>query len=90
MGCFKDLIKNTCLRMDLLSSPVTLRTNKQPVHETIMGGIMSAVVLGIFYYFLYLQMMTMLNKLTISYSEGVTDNVSSSSVINSFPFAVSI
>ena len=35
-------------------------------------------------------MMAMLNKLSISYNQGVDDNVHSTSSITSFPFAVSI
>ena len=46
--------------------------------------------MGLFYYFLYLQLFDMINKLTITYSSGVGDNVDSTSAITSFPFAVSI
>ena len=86
----KDLFENSILRMDLLSAAPTFRTRKQPAYETILGGLLSIMVLGAFYYFLYLQMSDMFNRLTISYNTGLTDNVGSSSAINSFPFAVSI
>ena len=86
----KDLLVNTIWRCDLLSAPPTFRTRQQPVYETVFGGILSLIVLGVFYYFLYLQLSDMLNKLTISYSSGLDDNVSSTSAITSFPIAVSI
>lgn len=78
----KDLFENSIMRMDLLSAAPTFRTRKQPAYETILGGLLSIMVLGAFYYFLYLQMSDMLNRLTISYNSGLTDNVGSSSVIN--------
>lgn len=65
---FKDLMENTILRMDLLSCAATFRTRKQPTYETIIGGIFSFLVMGTFYYFLYMQLSNMLNKLTITYS----------------------
>ena len=65
---FKDLVKNTLWRADLLSAPPTLRTRQQPAYETILGGVVSLVVLGVFYYFLYIQMNAMFNKLTIVYN----------------------
>ena len=86
----KDLIQNSVWRMDLLSATPTFRTRQQPVYETVFGGLLSIVVLGFFYYFLCLQLHEMLNKLTISFSQGVDDNVSSTSAITSFPFAVAI
>ena len=86
----KDLIKNSIWRMDLLSAPPTLRTRQQAAYETIFGGILSIIILGAFYYFLYLQLSDMINKLTISYSAGTDDNVHSTSSITSFPFAVSV
>ena len=85
-----ELANNGILRMDLLSAKPSFRTRQQTVYETVMGGIMSIIVLAVFYYFLYTQMMTMLNKLSISYNQGVDDNVHSTSAISSFPFAVSI
>ena len=78
----KDLFENSIMRMDLLSTAPTFRTRKQPAYETILGGLLSIMVLGAFYYFLYLQMSDMLNRLTISYNSGLTDNVGSSSVIS--------
>jgi hypothetical protein len=65
---FKDLIENTILRMDLLSCPATFRTRKQSTYETIIGGILTFLIMGTFYYFLYIQLSDMLNKLTITYS----------------------
>ena len=87
---FRDFVSNSILRMDLLSAPPLLRTRKQPAYETIFGGLLSIVVLGAFYYFLYLQLDMMFNKLTITYSQGVNDNVDSTSTITEFPFAVAI
>ena len=71
----KELLQNTIWRCDLLSSPPTFRIRQQPVYETVFGGILSIIVLGVFYYFLYLQLSDMLNKLTISYNSGLNDNI---------------
>ena len=76
--------------MDLLSTAPNFRTRQQPVYETMFGGLLSIILLIFFYFFLYQQMMTMLRKLSISYNQGVDDNVHSTSAINSFPFAVAI
>jgi enamine deaminase RidA (YjgF/YER057c/UK114 family) len=86
----RNLIKDSVLRIDLLSAPPTLRTNKQAAYETIFGGILTISLLSLFYYFLYLQLSDMFNKLTISYNQGLTDDVESTSEITEFPFAVSI
>ena len=86
----KELASNGILRMDLLCAKPSFRTRQQPVYETVLGGIMSIAVLAVFYYFLYTQLVIMLNKLSISYNQGVDDNVHSTSSITSFPFAVSI
>ena len=87
---FKELIRDTIWRCDVLSATPTLRVRQQAAYETIFGGVLSILVMGVFYYFLYLQMFDMLNKLTISYSSGLSDNVSSTSSLSSIPFAVSI
>ena len=86
----KDLVKNTIWRIDLLSAPPTFRTRQQPAYESLFGGIVSIIVLGVFYYFLYVQLSDMFQKLTITYNTGVSDDVSSTSAITSFPMAVSI
>jgi hypothetical protein len=64
----KELIQNTIWRIDLLSAPPTFRVRQQPAYESIFGGIVSIIVLGVFYYFLYLQLSDMFNKLTITYN----------------------
>lgn len=87
---FGDFLRESVLRSDLLSASPTFRIRKQPVFETISGGIISMVILAVTYYFLFVQMSSMINNLTITYSQGVDDNVHSTSAISSLPFAVSI
>ena len=86
----RDHIRNAIWRMDLFSTTPTFRTRKEPVYETLFGGIMSLVVLAIFYYFLYTQLAAMLSKLTITFNQGTDDNIHSSSTITQFPIAVAI
>jgi hypothetical protein len=74
---FKDLALNTIWRIDLLSASPTFRTRKQPAYETVFGGLLSVIVLGVFYYFLYYEMNLMLNNMTITYSQGVEEDVGS-------------
>ena len=71
----KDLLKNSIWRLDMFSHPATLRTRKEPVHETLVGGVMSLLVLAVFYYFLYQQLTLMMNKMTIEYNQGHDDNI---------------
>ena len=61
----KDFVKNTIWRIDLLSSAPTFRVRQQPSYETIFGGILSIVIMGMFYFFLYLQLSEMMKKMTI-------------------------
>jgi hypothetical protein len=87
---FKDFIRDSIYRIDLLSANATFRTRNQPSYETIFGGLLSIGILGVFYYFLYWQMSDLLNYLTITYDEGLEDDIGSTSAITSFPFAISI
>jgi hypothetical protein len=87
---FRDFLRESIWRCDLLSAPATFRTRKQSSFETISGGFISAIVLGVFYYFLFVQMSSMLHNLKISYNQGVDDNVHATSAIHYFPIAVAI
>lgn len=40
-----------------------------------IGGILSFFLMGLFGYFLYLQMSSMFDKLSITYTSGLEDNV---------------
>lgn len=71
----RDLLTNTIYRMDLLSSTPCFRTRKEPSYETMIGGILSFFLMGLFGYFLYLQMSSMFDKLSITYTSGLEDNV---------------
>lgn len=62
---FRDFLKETIWRADLLSASPTFRTRKQPVYETLTGGVMSIIVMSLFCYFLFVQMSSMLNNLKI-------------------------
>jgi len=86
----KELLTNTILRMDLLSTTPCFRTRQSPQFETIFGGILSFIIMGLFTYFLYLQLDSMFNNLTITYTSGLSDDISSSTSISQFPFAISI
>lgn len=86
----KNFLSSTIMRMDFLCTSASFRTRKQPYYETIAGGSLSLVIMGFFIYFLYSQMSSMLQNLSIEYTQAIDDNVGSSSVISSFPVAVSI
>ena len=48
------------------------------------------LIMGAFGYMLYLQLVTMMNKLSITYSQGMSDDISSDSSITDIQMAVSI
>ena len=48
------------------------------------------LIMGAFGYTLYLQLVTMMNKLSITYSQGMSDDISSDSSITDIQMAVSI
>jgi hypothetical protein len=86
----KQLITNTLLRVDVLSTPPTFRTRKEPAYETIAGGVLSLGIMAFFCYFLYISLSQMLQKLDITYTQAQQDNVQSTSAISTFPFALGI
>ena len=59
----RDFFHNTILRMDLLSSPPSLRVRQQPSYETFFGGIFSFLLMVGFGYVLYIQFQNMVNNL---------------------------
>lgn len=89
MGLF-TLLRNSILRMDLMSSSPTLRVRGQSSYETIFGGLLSLVTMVAAVYFLYLQFVSMFTYQSITYSQGVSDDIDSDSSITSIQFAVSI
>lgn len=84
------LLKDSILRMDLISSSPTLRVRKESNYETIFGGILSFFTMIAAGYFLYVQFVQMLTYQQITYSQGVSDDIESDSSIDSLQFAVSI
>lgn len=86
----KQLLTNTILRMDVLSTSPTFRTRKEPAYETIAGGILSFGIMSFFCYFLYVSLSSMFQKLDITYTQTQEDNIQSTSAISSFPFALGI
>lgn len=87
---FKDLITDALYRVDILSTTASFRTRKQPYYETIAGGLFSIIIMGVFIYFLYIHMLDMFQKLDITYTDAEVDEVTSTSSITSFPFAIFI
>lgn len=85
-----DFIQSTILRMDLLSSSPSFRVRKQPSYETIFGGIFSFLLMIGFTYVLAIQLQNMFDKLEITYTSGLSDNVSSENSITQLQLAVSI
>jgi hypothetical protein len=86
----KSFLRTTILRTDLLYVEPTLRVRRHNYYETVWGGVISIAILTVFYYFLYIQMSSMLQKLEITYTQSTVDDITSTSTISSFPFAVSI
>lgn len=66
----KQLITNTLLRVDVLSTPPTFRTRKEPAYETIAGGVLSLGIMTFFCYFLYISLSQMLQNLDITYTQA--------------------
>lgn len=87
---FKDFMHNTVLRMDLLSASPGLRVRGEGNYETVFGGFFSFLIMGGFAYVLYIQFVSMFNNLSITYSQGVSDDIASDSSISSIQMAVSI
>jgi hypothetical protein len=87
---FLEACKNNITKMDLLSSPATFRVRKNAQYETIVGGFLSLGIMCFFCYLLYTQFSDMFNRLTITYSQGLADDISSDSSINDIRFAVAI
>lgn len=84
------LLRDTILRMDLISCSPTFRVRKEPNYETIFGGLLSLVTMIAAGYFMYLQFVDMFTYQQITYSQGISDDVDSDSSITSIQFAVSI
>lgn len=87
---FKAFIQNTVLRMDLLSTSPSFRVRGEGNYETIFGGLFSFLMMSGFAYVLYIQFVSMFSNLLITYSQGVADDITSDSSINSIQMAVSI
>lgn len=87
---FKDFMHNTVLRMDLLSTSPSFRVRGEGNYETVFGGLFSFLIMGGFAYVLYIQFVSMFNNLQITYSQGVSDDITSDSSISSIQMAVSI
>jgi len=85
-----NFLKNTVLRMDLLSASPTFRVRKESQYESIVGGFLSFVIMLIFSLIFGLQLKNMFSYLSISYSQGLSDDISSTDSISDIRFAVSI
>lgn len=86
----KDFMHNTVLRMDLLSASPSLRVRNESNYETVCGGLFSLLIMGGFGYVLYLQFVSMFNYQQITYSQGLSDDITSDTSISSIQMAVSI
>jgi hypothetical protein len=86
----RDFAQRTVLRMDLLSTSPSFRVRGQPNYETFCGGIFSLLIMCGFAYVLYLQFVSMFSNLQITYSQGLSDDITSESSITSVRMAVSI
>jgi len=73
----KDFVHKTILRMDLLSTSPGFRVRSESNYETIFGGIFSFLIMGGFAYVLYIQFVSMFNNLQITYSQGLSDDITS-------------
>jgi hypothetical protein len=85
-----DLFRDSVLRMDLMSASPSFRVRKEPNYETIFGGIFSFLIMAGFSYVLYLQFQQMFSYEQITYSQGLSDDVTSDSSITQIQMAVSI
>ena len=74
----------------MLSATPTFRTRKEAKYQTMFGGLLSLIIMGIFTYILYVQLYFMLNDLSITYSEALSEDISSEDTISDIKIAISI
>jgi hypothetical protein len=61
------------LRFDLLAVPANLRVRGQPVYESLVGGILSFVIMFLFIVIFWASFNDVVNKVDISYTQTVAD-----------------
>lgn len=69
--------RQSILRCDLLASTPTLRVRGEPAYESVLGGVLSFIIMGGFIAIFFYRFVDILNRVDITSSMSSTDNTDS-------------